>query len=99
MIKPEMILVWIGKEVTPEVQAKLEETPEVQAKLEETPVAQAKPEETPEAQVKQEDTPEVQAKLEVTDQAHKIQGLIGKKMLEITVKLEPLLSNKLSHLS
>ena len=85
--KLEMILIWIGKETTPGVITKPEATPGVITKLEEAPEAQAKLEET---------TSEVQAKLEVeADQVHKVEVLIGKKMMSE----EQLPSNKLSHLS
>ena len=90
-----------------EVQAKPEEL-EVQAKLEELE-ARVKPEELEvpakledlEVRAKLEES-EVQAKLEVeADQVHKLEVLIliAKKKSEVTVKREPLPSNKLSHLS
>ena len=44
--KLEVILIWIGKEVTLEVQAKPEEILEVQAKLEEISEDQVKPAQT-----------------------------------------------------
>merc|ERR1712029_722136 len=92
--------VWIGKKATLEDTTKLEMIL-IWIGKEATPGVITKPEVTPEAQAKLEES-EVQAKLEVeADQVHKMEVLIliGKKKSEITVKRDPLPSNKLSHLS